>query len=101
MTNPNPDDYRTELQRMPRHVALALRQALALDAGDATAAMQTTDEIRAEPDGGLMVGCTSSSMLARMAYELSARTGHTADAWLHTVALGFLDQVQARLDGGD
>ena len=99
-----PDDRRAELEKMPNHIALALRQALALDAADAGAAMGTVvDEMRDDADLALQVGCTSSSMLARCAYELGVLTGRSCADVLYELAAKFLDHILAQreqLDGG-
>jgi hypothetical protein len=97
-----PDDRRAELEKMPNHIALALRQALALHAADADAAMGTVDEMRDDADLALQVGCTSSSMLARCAYELGVRTGCSSTDVLYALAAKFLDHILAQreqLDG--
>jgi hypothetical protein len=101
-----PDERRTELEKMPNHIALALRQALAFDAADAGAAMGTVDEMRDDADLARKVGCTSSSMLARCAYELGVRTGCSSADVLYALAAKFLDQILAQREqlggaGGD
>ena len=98
-----PDDRRAELENMPNHIALALRQALALHAADADAAMGTVDEMRDDADLALQVGCASSSMLARCAYELGVLTGRSCADVLYELAAKFLDHILAQreqLDGG-
>ena len=102
-----PDDRRAVLEKMmPIHIALALRQALALDAADAGAAMRTVDEMRDDAVLALQVGCTSSSMLARCAYELGVRTGCSSTDVLYALAAKFLDHILTQREqlkgvGGD
>jgi hypothetical protein len=87
---------------MPRHIGLALRIALALDAGVPDGCNAVVDEIRGDDDAlelALNVACAAASMFTRSAYELGLRSGHPAEAWLNVLALGFLDGIQAQLGG--
>ncbi|WP_068179685.1 hypothetical protein [Mycobacterium sp. UM_CSW] len=92
--DPTPEEKRRQLAQIPPDTASALRLAAAMATADTPAANVVIDELVAS-GRGLLVLAAMGSMASRLAYELAARAGNTADEWLHAVALGLLDETQA------